>query len=137
MGTAAIAATGLSISQPKKITGVIATSTGASVSTTEVSPSSTIAANATMPIGSLPSRKTSDFQVTGSRSHSCTRWRQLTWMPPSIGGWIAIRSSRRASMRSTAAIARSANSVATSSAMPIRITARPAPTDSPATRIAT
>ena len=90
-----------------------------------------------MPIGSLPSRKTSDFQVTGSRSHSCTRWRQLAWMPPSSGGWIAIRSSRRASVRSTAAIARRANSVASSSARPITITARPAPIDSPATRIAT
>ena len=50
---------------------------------------------------------------------------------------MAIRSSRRASIRSTAAIARSANSVATSSTMPIRITASPAPADSPATRIAT
>ena len=110
-GTAAIAATGLSISQPKKITGVNATRTGAKTSTTDVTPSITIAANATMPIGSLPSRNTSDFHVTGSRSHSWTRWRHVKLIPPSIGGWIAIRSSRRASIRSTAAIARSANSV--------------------------
>ena len=39
-GTAAIAATGLSISQPKKITGVNATISGANASTSEVKPSS-------------------------------------------------------------------------------------------------
>ena len=77
------------------------------------------------------------FHVTGSRSQIGTRSRHARSMPPSIGGWIATRSSRRASMRSSAAIARMANSVASRIASPIRITASPAPAESPAARIAT
>ena len=76
-GTIGIASTGVSMIQPKNVTGVSATIPGAKVRIVPTAPSATSTAKEMIPSGSLRATKTRLFQVTGSRSTDLTRCQAL------------------------------------------------------------